>query len=167
MKKRPDCIINIHESPREPSGRYPGSDELLSAGIPLGRLTGLKRIGIHHERLPAGRRTSFPHAESTEEEFVYVLTGHPSLWLDGELHPLKPGDGVGFPAGTGKSHSILNETRTTVELLVVGERRPHDNQVFYPKHPERKAQVGEAWWETPPPQTLGKHSGEPKIEKLK
>ena len=55
---------------------YPDSNELFSIGAPLARL-GLRRIGIHHERLPPGRRTSYPHAESDEEEFIYVLEGYP------------------------------------------------------------------------------------------
>jgi hypothetical protein len=31
--------------------------------------------------LPPGRRTSYPHAESDEEEFVYVLEGYPKPGL--------------------------------------------------------------------------------------
>jgi hypothetical protein len=63
---------------------------------PLARKLGLGRIGIHHERLPPGRRTSYPHAESDEEEFVYVLEGHPEAWINGYLWKLEPGDSVGF-----------------------------------------------------------------------
>ena len=73
----------------------------MSIGAPFARHFGLERLGIHHERLPPGRRTSYPHAESAEEEFVYVIEGTPDVWLDGRLHRLKPGDAVGFPAGTG------------------------------------------------------------------
>ncbi len=57
---------------------------VFSIGAPLARKLGLGRIGIHHERLPPGRRTSYPHAESDEEEFVYVLEGYPEAsdqWL--------------------------------------------------------------------------------------
>ena len=62
-----------------------------------------------------------PHAESAEEEFVYVLEGTPDVWIDGELFRLAPGDGVGFPAGTGIAHSFLNNTDEPVRLIVVGE----------------------------------------------
>jgi uncharacterized cupin superfamily protein len=31
----------------------------------------IQRLGIHHVILPAGKRASYPHAESHEEEFVY------------------------------------------------------------------------------------------------
>ena len=49
----------------------------------------LGRLGGPHPRAP-GRRTSYPHAESAEEEFVYVLEGHPDVWIDGTLHHLDP-----------------------------------------------------------------------------
>lgn len=92
----------------------------MSIGASIGCLLGLVRIGIHHERLPPGRRTSYPHAESAEEEFVYVLEGTPDVWIDGTLLRLAPGDAVAFPGGTGICHTVLNNTE--VRLLVVGER---------------------------------------------
>ena len=71
--KRPDCIRHWRdiEGPDEPA--YPDSDERFSIGAPLARRLGLTRLGIHHERLPPGRRTSYPQAESDEEDFIYVL----------------------------------------------------------------------------------------------
>ncbi len=41
----------------------------------LGADGGLTRLGIHHDVVPPGSRTSHPHAESREEEFVFVLDG--------------------------------------------------------------------------------------------
>lgn len=90
----------------------------MCIGAPFGRHFGLTRLGIHHERLLPGRRTSYPHAESAEEEFVYVIEGAPDVWLDGELYRLGPGDAVGFPAGTGIAHTFLNNTEEDVRLLV-------------------------------------------------
>ena len=37
-------------------------------GAAFGRHFGFKALGIHHERLLPGRRTSYPHAESAEED---------------------------------------------------------------------------------------------------
>lgn len=87
-------LANIYSCYKSSNG-----DELLSIGSPFGKVFGLKRLGIHHELLPPGRRTSWPHAEKTEEEFVYVIEGTPDVWIDGNLHQLNPGDGVGFPPG--------------------------------------------------------------------
>ncbi|NJM82446.1 MAG: cupin domain-containing protein [Tabrizicola sp.] len=130
----------------------------MSRGAAFGRHFGLARIGIHHVRLMPGRRSSFPHAESHEDEFVHVIEGTPDVWLDGVLHRLRPGDGVGFPAGTGLSHSFLNNTDSDVMLIVVGDRSMAENRIVYPVNPDRKA-VRSDWWEDAPPRTLGPHDG--------
>jgi uncharacterized cupin superfamily protein len=160
MPDRPSCIAHWREIERPDEARYSGQTELLSIGAPLGRYLGLERIGIHHERLPPGRRTSFPHAESAEEEFVYVISGTPDVWLDGHLHRLAPGDAVGFPAGTGLCHTFINNTEAEVALLVVGERPKPENRIYYPLNPERKP-LRDDWWDDVPPRAFGDHDGLP------
>jgi uncharacterized cupin superfamily protein len=132
----------------------------MSIGSPFARAFGLTRLGIHHELLKPGRRTSYPHAESTEEEFVYVIEGHPDAWIDGELHRLSPGDGVGFPAGTGICHSFINNTDRDVRLLVVGEATRADNRIYYPLNPEQKPGRTD-WWDDVPERPRGPHYGLP------
>lgn len=159
-KDRPSFIRHWTEVEKPEEGHYRGDDELMGFGAPLARHFGLTRIGIHHERLPPGRRSSFPHAEMLEEEFVYVLEGYPDVWLDGELHSLKPGDSVGFPAGTGIAHTFINNTDEEVRFLVVGEANKPDNRIFYPKNLDMKP-IRPDWWENPPPRELGDHDGMP------
>lgn len=158
---RPDCIKHFLDIQDADDAHYPGSTELLSIGSPFGKVFGLTRLGIHHELLPPGRRTSWPHAESTEEEFVYVIEGTPDVWLDGALHRLSPGDGVGFAPGTGLAHTFINNSDAPVRLLVVGDTRRADNKVFYPKHPARNAAIGDACWHDMPHRVLGEHDGLP------
>ena len=158
MSERPAFIRNWRELETADDRHYPGDDELMSIGAPLGRALGLTRIGIHHERLPPGRRTSYPHAESAEEEFVFVVQGHPDAWIDGVLHRLGPGDAVGMPAGTGICHSFLNNTAAEVRLLVVGERPKPENRIHYPMHPDHERTRPDAWIDVPP-RTLGGHDG--------
>ena len=158
MPERPDFIRHWSELEGPDDSHYPGDEELMSIGAPLARLLGLTRIGIHHERLPPGRRTSYPHAESAEEEFVFVLEGHPDVWIDGELHPLKPGDAVGFPAGTGVCHSFLNNTAEEVRLLVVGEKPKPENRIRYPLNPGLEQSI-EFGWKDAPVRPLGPHDG--------
>jgi uncharacterized cupin superfamily protein len=157
---RPSCITHWTEIEKPDTRRYDGDDELMSIGASLGRHFGLSRLGIHHERLPPGRRTSFPHAESAEEEFVFVIEGTPDVWLDGRLHRLQPGDSVGFPSGTGMAHSFLNNTESEVRLLVVGEKPKPENRIYYPRNPERRSRHDD-WWENPPARELGDHDGLP------
>jgi uncharacterized cupin superfamily protein len=162
--ERPPFIKNYQEIQNKDDSHYPGSDELLSIGSPFAKKFGLKKLGIHHEVLLPGRRTSWPHAESDEEEFVYVIEGHPDVWLDGVLHRLNPGDGVGFPSGTGICHAFLNNTKDSVRLLVVGEATKKENKIFYALHPERNEQIKKegCLWENPPPHPLGPHDGIPR-----
>ena len=159
---RPSFIAHWSEIERSDDRHYDGDDELMSIGAPFGRDFGLTRLGIHHERLPPGRRTSFPHAESAEEEFVYVIEGEPEVWLDGHLHQLKPGDAVGFPAGTGIAHSFLNNTEAEVRLLVVGERNKPENRIVYPLNPDRR-KLREDWWDDHPKHAPGPHDGLPDL----
>jgi uncharacterized cupin superfamily protein len=158
---RPDCITHYTDIQQADEAHYPGSRELLAIGAPFGRHFGLTRLGIHHETLLPGRRTSWPHAESTEEEFVYIIAGTPDVWLDGALHRLQPGDGVGFKPGDGLAHTFINNTDVPVRLLVVGDTRRDDNQVHYPLHPSRNASIGAQWWSEHPKRDLGPHDGLP------
>ena len=155
--QRPSSIVHWTEIEQADDSHYDGDDELMSIGARFGRHFELTRLGIHHERLLPGRRTSYPHAESAEEEFVYVIAGTPDVWLDGELHRLRPGDGVGFPAGTGICHSFLNNSAREVRLLVVGEAHKPENRVFYPRNPEQATRKD--WWSDPPPRAMGSHDG--------
>ena len=161
--ERPDFIRHWTELEAAEAHHYPGDIETMSFGAPLGELLGLTRIGIHHERLLPGRRTSYPHAESAEEEFVYVLAGTPDAWIDGHLHRLAPGDAVGFPAGTGICHSFLNNTDTEVRLLVVGERTKAENRIRYPKNEAYEATRAERWADWPA-RELGPHDGRARRE---
>lgn len=159
---RPTFIITTTDVPEE-DGTYPDSDERLSFGRVIGRAAGLERIGLHIERVPPGRRTSYPHAESDEEEWVYVLEGEIDAWIDGELHPMKKGDLAAFPAGTGICHSFLNNGVRDAVLFVGGERPKATNRIYYPLNPERRPQVkpGE-WWDDIPLRPQGPHDGRPK-----
>jgi uncharacterized cupin superfamily protein len=140
---------------------YPNDLEKLSIGASFSPHFNLMRLGIHHQRVPPGRRISWPHAEADEEEFVYVLEGEPDLWLDGHVRRLKVGDGVGFPAGTGVAHTFINNTQSDVRLLVVGEANRERSRIDYPLHPKRNAEIGKRHWTSAPRRAIGPHDGKP------
>jgi len=158
LPDRPSCIAHWRAIETPDEGHYDGDDELMGFGAPLGKHLGLTRIGIHHERLPPGRRTSYPHAESAEEEFVYVIEGTPDVWLDGVLHQLAPGDAVGFPAGTGICHTFINNSETDVRLLVVGETAKPENRIIYPRNTDLQERRKD-WWTDAPDRSRGDHDG--------
>ncbi len=156
--ERPAFIRNYRDLlkpfEREPAG-------MQGAGARFGPQFGLNRIGINLEVLPPGNRSSHPHAESHEEEFVYVLEGKPDVWIDGVLYPLEPGDGVGFPAGTGIAHSFLNNSDADVHLLIVGEHQVAENRLYYPLNPDRMTlfRRRNRAWDDAPKHELGPHDG--------
>lgn len=157
--KRPEFIKHYTEmqAPIDDGG-FP---DMGGFGSSMGRLLGLTRIGIHYEIMPPGTRSSFPHAESHEEEFVFIVQGTPDVWIDGDLHPLVAGDAVGFPAGTGIAHSFLNNSSADVHLIVIGEKNRPGNQLNYPLNPERMVEftrTGRAWLDAPK-RPLGPHDG--------
>lgn len=157
---RPACIAHWRDIEGPDDSHYDGDDELMGIGAPLGRHFGLTKLGVHHVRLLPGRRTSYPHSESAEDELVYVIEGEPEAWIDGRLHRLKPGDAVGFPSGTGINHTVINNTGAEVRLLVIGEKSKPENRVFYPRNPEQEIGRGD-WWADPPRRALGPHDGLP------
>jgi len=158
---RPARIVHWRDLQEPDDAHYPGSEELLSICSPIAEATGLSTIAVHHEVLPPGRRTSWPHAERDLDEFVYVLEGRPQVWLDGEVHDLEPGDGVGFPKGTGLTHTFLNNTDDEVRLLVIGEKTRPGSGIHYPRHPARNAEIGVRHWRDWPERPMGGHDGLP------
>lgn len=145
---------------------YPGYEEKLSGFASLNALSGLGRIGGGIDVLQPGRRTSFPHAEGDEEEFTFVVEGTPTLWQEGRLYPLKAGDFVGWPSGTGIAHTLINNSDAPAILLTFGEASRKRARVWYPMHPKLQKTLGERMW-TPPKRQLGPHDGVPDLQRPK
>ena len=135
-------------------------DRILVVDSDMGRAAGFNRVAVHHIALPPHCRTSSPHAESLEEEFVFVVKGSPHLWLNGYLYELKEGHAVGFPAGTGIAHTFINNSDREIHLLVAGERTKSDNLCSFPINLELKESC-EIWWDNPPKHDMGPHLGLP------
>ena len=93
---------------------------------PLGDLFGLKNFGANLTILAPAAISSLRHAHTLQDEFVYVLSGHPTLVTDQGETPMQPGLCVGFPAGTGDAHTFVNRTGEDCVLLVVGDRSAGD-----------------------------------------
>lgn len=159
---RPPFIVSAADVP-ETRHRYPRSDEDMAPKRAIGRAAGLKQVGIHLVRLPPGTRTSYPHAESSEEEFAYVVEGEVDAWIDGALHRMRAGDLAAFPSGTGICHTFINDGDRDALLLAGGEADKAENRIFYPLHPGRRGDMPwSAWWDDVPQRTRGDHDGKPR-----
>jgi uncharacterized cupin superfamily protein len=163
MTSRPSFIVSAHEVP-ERTHVYPQSTEKMGPVRLLGKVAGLVRIGVSVQRLPPGTRSSWPHAEENEEEFVYVVEGEVEAWINGDRHRMVAGDLAAFPAGTGICHCFINNSESEVLLLVGGEAAKPGSRIFYPLNPSRRADMKASdWWEDVPQHPLGPHDGLPDL----
>jgi uncharacterized cupin superfamily protein len=161
MNERFEFIKNSEDLRGTESFSYPGDTETFGTGAALGRAFGLKRVAINYEVLEPGDRSSWPHAHSDEEEFIYILEGCPQIWIDGCTYDLRVGDCVGLPPGTGHAHTLLNNSEFVVKAIVVGEGHVEKDKIFYPKHPLRNDEMKEKghFWENHPKNLQGDHDG--------
>jgi uncharacterized cupin superfamily protein len=159
MNTRPSFIRHTADV-EERTHVYPQSTESMGPVRRLGKAAGLERIGINIQRLPPGSRSSWPHAEENEEEFVYVIEGTVDAWIDGHIHTMMAGDLAAFPAGTGVSHCFINNGTAEATLLVGGEAPKAGSRIFYPLNPSRRADMDASnWWDDVPSRPLGPHDG--------
>lgn len=97
----------------------------------LGDHFGLTRFGVNLTRLEPGAMSALRHAHAVQDEFIYVVSGRPTLVTDIGSTRLSPGMCSGFSAGTGDAHHLINDTDQLVEYLEIGDRSPGDS-VTYP-----------------------------------
>lgn len=96
----------------------------------LGDLFGLKNFGVNLVTVAPGGESALLHRHFRQDEFVYVVSGTPTLVTDRGEVPLRPGMCAGFPAG-GVAHQIVNRSSSEAVYLEIGDRSPGDG-VEYP-----------------------------------
>jgi uncharacterized cupin superfamily protein len=143
----PLAIVASEAPPRTKATSYPEPFASRMAGRrkhPLGDLFGLTSFGVNLTRLAPGAVSALRHAHTRQDEFLYVLQGHPTLHTDEGRTRLSPGMCAGFKAGTGNAHRLINETPNEVVYLEVGDRTPGD-EGSYPDDDIRAALVEGRW----------------------
>jgi len=143
----PIAIVAAEAPPRTRQSNYP--EPFLSRmdgrlKRPLGDVFGLANFGVNLTRLAPGGTSALRHAHSRQDEFVYILEGHPTLHTDEGRTRLSPGMCAGFKAGTGNGHCLINETDKDVIYLEVGDRTPGD-EGSYPDD-DLKAVLADGKW---------------------
>ena len=131
--KRPRALVAAEAAPRATQTIYPPPFAARVAGRlkrPLGDPFGLTNFGVNHTRLAPGAESALRHAHARQDEFVYVLEGRPTLVTGAGATELAPGMCVGFKAGDGDAHHLVNRTDADVVLLEVGDRSAGDSVVY-------------------------------------
>jgi uncharacterized cupin superfamily protein len=145
---RPIAIRALDAAPRSKPSNYPEPFASRMAGREkraLGDLFGLSNFGINLTRLAPGAISALRHAHSKQDEFVYILQGHPTLLTDAAATLLEPGMCAGFKAGSGNGHQLLNETAKDVLYLEVGDRTPGDEGLYPDDDLKALLQAGGGW----------------------
>jgi uncharacterized cupin superfamily protein len=97
----------------------------------LGNAFGLQNFGVNMTELAPGGESSIMHRHTKQDEFVFILSGNPTLRTDEGEAELAPGMCAGFPAG-GVAHHLVNNTSTPVLYLEIGDRAAGD-EGHYPE----------------------------------
>lgn len=143
---RPLALAAKQVPPRVKPSNYPEpfrSRMLKREKRALGDAFGIRNFGVNLTRLVPGGESALLHRHSKQDEFIYVLEGHPTLVTDRGERELAPGDCAGFAAG-GVAHHLVNRSGVDVLYLEVGDRSSGDSGA-YPAD-DLEARLGPEGW---------------------
>ena len=101
---------------------HPWNPRSEISGATLGRMTGLKRIGVSIARLRPGKESFVYHSHEFEEEWLYILSGKATALIDGQEYAVGAGDFMGFPTPS-VAHHLVNTGSEDLLYLMGGENR--------------------------------------------
>jgi uncharacterized cupin superfamily protein len=97
----------------------------------LGEVFGLSNFGVNITHIDPGSISALFHTHAVQDEFIYILEGTPTLIFGDKEFQMKSGECMGFKAGTGIGHQLVNRSSKTVAYIEVGDRTPNE-RVEYP-----------------------------------
>lgn len=142
MNQPPIALVAAEAAKRAKATNYPESFASMMAGRGkqvLGDAFGLTNFGVNRTTLVPGAISALHHAHSRQDEMIYVLEGHPTLYTGDTEILLHPGMCAGFAHG-GPAHHLKNNSSEDVIYLEIGDRGAGD-EVSYP-HNDLKVNTG-------------------------
>ena len=133
MTTKPVAIVALDAEPRKKPSNYPEpffSWMNAREKRALGDVFGLANFGVNLTKLMPGGISALRHYHTRQDEFIYILEGHPTLVTDVGDSELSPGMCAGFKAGTGDAHMLINRSDADVVYLEVGDRTPGDTGAY-------------------------------------
>ena len=103
-----------------PEGNEPAG--YLCTAARLGPKLGASRLGMSVYDLPPGEAICPYHFEWTDEEWLIVVAGRPTLRTPEGERVLEPGDVVCFPAGPSGAHHLRNATGDDVRVAIASTK---------------------------------------------
>lgn len=98
----------------------------------LGDIFRLTNFGVNLTELEPGAVSAVLHYHKTQDEFIFVLYGSLTVVTGEQEFQMSAGDCMGFKAGTGVAHQIVNRSPEPAAYMEIGDRSPND-EACYPK----------------------------------
>jgi uncharacterized cupin superfamily protein len=117
--------IDIPAVPERKGSSYPTPfSEAVGARIKqaLGNAGGLTDFGVNLTRLPPDAWSSQRHWHTSEDEFVYILSGELTLITDAGEQTLRTNDCAAFPKNVPDGHHLINRGSEMAVYLEIGTR---------------------------------------------
>lgn len=126
----PPVVVNVDDVPEI---GHPEKDHWGAPYKPLTPALDARRgrLGANVSRVEKGRTACPFHSHQREDEVFFVLSGRGVLRYGERMMPLRQGDCVSCPAGTGIAHQIANPYDEDLVYLAVGRNDP-DEVCVYP-----------------------------------
>jgi len=109
----------------------------------LGEAFGLRNFGVNMTELAPGGESALMHRHTKQDEFIFIIRGHPTLCTDKGEVELAAGMCAGFPAD-GIAHHLVNKTDDVVVYLEIGDRTAGD-EGHYPQDDLLAVMENGAW----------------------
>jgi uncharacterized cupin superfamily protein len=97
----------------------------------IGPLIGAERLGLSVYELPPGQSICPYHWEASDEEWLLVLSGRPTLRTPDGERELEPWDLAFFPATEEGAHKVTNRGDETLRVAILSTKND-PGLAFYP-----------------------------------
>jgi len=118
-------VTNLDEAELETQmegAHWGGSSKVLTRGVRENGGT----LGVSWQTVPPGRTACPFHGHQREDEVFFVLEGQGVLRYGDAHRPIRAGDCISCPAGTGIAHQIANTSDEALVYLAIGPHDPHE-----------------------------------------
>jgi len=116
---------DIPADPNDPPG-------YACSAVRVGPKLGASRLGITVYELPPGQAICAYHFEWTDEEWLMVIAGRPTVRTPEGERKLEPGDTVCFPVGPQGAHFVRNNENELVRVAMLST----ENEVGIAEYPD-------------------------------
>ena len=106
-----------------PEGNEPTGYDRTRA-VRVGKKIGARQMGMSVYELPTGQAICPYHFEWTDEEWLIVLAGAPTLRTPDRERTLERGDTVCFPAGPRGAHHVRNDGAQLARVAILSTKNP-------------------------------------------